>query len=87
MRLPLALVFLTLAACASAPPKQFPGPNGRPAYAVGCSGKWNSIEDCFAQVALLCPRGYDVITQTDHTYQDANGWPRRVRGITVECKP
>lgn len=61
MRLLTVVLLLLLASCASVQPREFRGPNGRPAYSMRCSGMGRTLDDCYQKVGELCPGGYDIV--------------------------
>ena len=56
------LLSLLLCGCAISP-RPLTGPNGRPGYAMRCSGAGRTLEACYQKAGQLCPSGYDVISE------------------------
>lgn len=60
---------------------KFTGPNGRPAYAMVCSGIGQSMQRCRQAADDLCRSGYDVL---EHTTIALSGHPRET--FSIECR-
>jgi hypothetical protein len=74
------LALLVLAACANAHPSALPG--GGTGYAIGCSGIQNTMDDCYAKAAQICPAGYDVAAATQEFVPIINPFER---SMYVRC--
>lgn len=80
---------LALAGCASATPKPFSGPNGRPAYSMRCSGLGRTLDACYQKAGELCPAGYTVVDRSSSTIAVPAGGamvaaPRET--LAIECR-
>lgn len=81
----IGVVAMLLGGCASIEPSAFNGPNGRPAYSMGCSGIGRSPEACFKRAGELCQAGYSIISN-DTQYMAWGGQLIPRNTIAVECK-
>jgi hypothetical protein len=79
---------VVLVGCATAS-KTF-GPDGRPSYALNCSGLARSWGDCETKAGELCgPRGYDIVSRNGDTGAVAtNSFAGTVitRSLVISCK-
>lgn len=85
----ILLVTLLLAGCASIEPKEFPGPSGKPAYMMACSGMGRSLTACYQKAGELCPKGYNVVDRSSSTYGVPVSGGVMVssrESLAVECK-
>lgn len=89
MRLAICAALLA-AGCATNSGEAIVGPDGRPAYAMKCSGKMRSMEKCFRDAAELCPTGYDIVSQeTGAVGVPASGGGMMVapsRSMLIQCR-
>lgn len=83
---PLALM---LAGCATIEPQAITGPNGKPAYAMRCSGMGRTLEACYAKAGDMCPKGYTVVDRATGTVAvPVNGTIMAApqSSLVIECK-
>jgi hypothetical protein len=86
MRATLSLILLfVLAGCAGIEPRQFNGPNARPAYTMTCSESGRTLAACYQKAGELCKSGYTILDQPTNVY--ATGMTKStLQGLVVECK-
>ena len=69
-----------LIGCAEVITSKFPGPNGRTAYNMKCSGMGRTMDKCYLTASQVCPKGYDII----ETIATGGEYPKR--SMAIECK-
>jgi hypothetical protein len=83
---------LLVASCASAiEPRSFVGPNGKTAYSMECSGMGRTLDACFQKAGEVCPRGYQIVSQTSDIVGLPMGRGQGMmiapkRGLAIECR-
>ena len=88
----VTLLGLTVASCTSV--KQITTPDGRQGYALTCSGRVLTWEDCFEQADLFCTgQSYEVYTRPSEESpliasepQDLRANPTTNRHMVIVCK-
>lgn len=88
-RLALALLLVSITACAGINARQFVGPNGKTAYAMRCSGFGRTLEDCYEKAGQVCPGGYLIIDRASSVVGIPTGGGIIVapqQNLAIECK-
>jgi hypothetical protein len=89
MRHSIIPFFALLSACASIQPQSIRGPNGKPAYAMECSGFGRTLQACYAKAGEVCANGYTIVDKATGTIAvPINGsiMAAPQNSLVVECK-
>ncbi len=89
MKTLVLLLAVPLASCASITPQELRGPNGKPAYAMKCSGLGRTLEDCYKKAGEICPNGYTIVDRASSVIGvPSNGGTIMApqNSLVIECK-
>jgi hypothetical protein len=79
------LLAVALSGCAEIKPREFTGPNGNPAFAVGC----DNLVVCYEKIGKVCNSKYSIISITSNSASFPHGGEMLFvfyHYIAVECQ-
>lgn len=76
----IAVSVFGAAACTTV--KQMPLPDGSIGHAFECSGMLDTINECYARVAKLCPEGFTIVAQSQSSVMAFDPFERT---LCVRC--
>ena len=71
---------VALAACTTIRP--MPLPDGTMDYALECNAMLDTVDECYARVAELCPQGYSIVAQSQSALKTFDPF---LRTMHVRC--
>ena len=77
----IAASALAVVACTSVRPAALP--DGTMGYAFECNGMQDAVDECYARIARLCPRGFDIVAQSHSSLMTFDPFERM---LYVRCR-